>query len=705
MQNYTYFTLLNPTKIKTFFALCLFAFTAVASFGQIQNVFASSAAPTWRCEVVHVVERNEFSYYESENSENLILGSRESCQAAIDQKIQNHANQFGLFIMSSPTQICPSGYNDCYCPSTVTNGQAKTISQGRTCGASISVNTNQTTQTIENARYCFIIDNEQCHERLFSAEMNCNGLSEQAIIPRRESASSMSDSTPVMSSPNNISVSDPIQGAWITAYPSREACLKTLEREYLQGTPPSLNQSPTTGYIPSIQTPPASSKECFSISPDRTGCTSRFYPEEWRCDGTKQTGNISLDSAQRIPLSLTLYSSEQVCNTARIIQNTIQARLAASSSQSTSQYCQELTEGTNHNQKECEDEIAACRSLGLSLDICKGSVTTTDSNNQPTYGGVTSGGSTSSRSFQEALERRNNNTGMSTTQEINSSPVSPSQPRVTSTQIGGASGTNSCANCIGLGGGQAERDCYATCDGQISTGLCEGMTPQQCIDLCNSIPNCQVQICSGSIEAAGTPRAGEYLSCNASSTNGCGQVDIFIQGELVGFVIDNTGDCTPTTTTTPPAATPPPTATQYSCNSTCTTDSQCQSADSRFTCHASDSGNRCRLSTNPASTTCQPAVGPMCISISMTNVSNPSAAPSADPELGDAITLTCGEVSEASRYIFRIVEPDGNTVNLNATGRTSQSYTITKDGPHSAQCQICTGDSDDSCLPYEPTEQ
>ena len=144
----------------------------------------------------------------------------------------------------------------------------------------------------------------------------------------------------------------------------------------------------------------------------------------------------------------------------------------------------------------------------------------------------------------------------------------------------------------------------------------------------------------------------------------------------------------------------PPTKT-YSCNSTCTTDAQCQTADDDFICSEAE-GNRCRLDSNVTSATCQPAAGPMCLSISLSNISNPTAAATADPKLGDAVNFTCGLVSGADHYIFRVIEPDNNIVNLSATGATSQQYTISKSGLFQAQCQICTGAAEDTCHSYEP---
>lgn len=138
----------------------------------------------------------------------------------------------------------------------------------------------------------------------------------------------------------------------------------------------------------------------------------------------------------------------------------------------------------------------------------------------------------------------------------------------------------------------------------------------------------------------------------------------------------------------------------YFCNSPCTTNAQCDSADSRFSCNAA-AGNRCRLETNPGSANCQPPTGPQCLSLSLTNVSNPTAPATADPELGDAVTFTCGLVNGAQRYIFRVIEPDGTIVNLQSTGATSAQYTIDQDGAFGAQCQICTGAADSTCHAYE----
>ena len=71
------------------------------------------------------------------------------------------------------------------------------------------------------------------------------------------------------------------------------------------------------------------------------------------------------------------------------------------------------------------------------------------------------------------------------------------------------------------------------------------------------------------------------------------------------------------------------------------------------------------------------------------------------PQLGDSVRFTCGTVSGASRYIFRVIQPDGTVQMLQATGATSANYNITQAGTYKAQCQICTGAADNTCHPFE----
>lgn len=116
---------------------------------------------------------------------------------------------------------------------------------------------------------------------------------------------------------------------------------------------------------------------------------------------------------------------------------------------------------------------------------------------------------------------------------------------------GGGSGSGAAA-CWGIGGGQVERDCLARAAGGVYTsGGCRGMNVAQCAAWAQA-NGYRTQYCSGNQESAGTTRAGEFLSCGKTGTNGCGQIDILdAKGEVMGFIIDKSG-CggnTPTTTT------------------------------------------------------------------------------------------------------------------------------------------------------------
>jgi hypothetical protein len=148
--------------------------------------------------------------------------------------------------------------------------------------------------------------------------------------------------------------------------------------------------------------------------------------------------------------------------------------------------------------------------------------------------------------------------------------------------------------------------------------------------------------------------------------------------------------------TTPPSSSPSPSPINYFCNSDCVTDLQCKTAGNGLVC----SDGKCRLESNPSSAECKPAIGPMCLDIDLVNSQNGTPL-TEDPSFGDTIKFTCAEVADIDNYTFRVIEPDGAIVNLDSTGMTSEAYTITKDGKHFAQCQICTSEDDLSCLDYE----
>lgn len=256
--------------------------------------------------------------------------------------------------------------------------------------------------------------------------------------------------------------------------------------------------------------------------------------------------------------------------------------------------------------EECtESEIAVCTQAG-------GTCVYNESLNRGTCQGVTAGDTCSSNA-----ECRVNGGNLVCEQSrcVQPPPNTGGPTASPSPSPGGdATGTGSCAACLGLGGGQAERDCYAQCSGTIATGICAGMTTTQCAQACSAAGG-TTQICTGTQEPAGSSRAGEFLSCGASSVNGCGQVDcIDSSGSLIGFVIDNsqctgTGGTTPPTTnptvnpsaspTTNPTITPTPSASATvsatpsptptlnpelaQCNESCTVQSDC--ADLQHTCY------------------------------------------------------------------------------------------------------------------------
>ncbi len=122
---------------------------------------------------------------------------------------------------------------------------------------------------------------------------------------------------------------------------------------------------------------------------------------------------------------------------------------------------------------------------------------------------------------------------------------------ITTSGTTGSSG-GAAAACYGIGGGQVERDCLArAASGTYTSGACRGLSVAQCAALGRAV------YCNGSQEAAGTSRGGEFLSCGKTSTNGCGQVDVFDGNDtLIGFVIDKSGCGGQTTTTTTQNAPP-----------------------------------------------------------------------------------------------------------------------------------------------------
>lgn len=277
-------------------------------------------------------------------------------------------------------------------------------------------------------------------------------------------------------------------------------------------------------------------------------------------------------------------------------------------------------------------------------------------------------------------------------------PTSSSSSQAIAASSNDADGTGSCAECLGLGG-QSERDCYAQCSGTIATGICAGLTAEQCAQACNAYTGATTQICAGTQEAAGTARAGEFLSCGASSTNGCGQVDCLVGDELVGFVIDNsqcTGSGGPSTTTVTNTSTstntPQPTLnpTLAACGQGCSTDNNC--ADANHSCVE----GVCRLTSNPDSATCTEPDG-----TSPTPVPQPSPTPlpSPDPDLAscnEACTTSadCADLNHSCQSgVCRLTDYPSSATCTEPDGTSPTPVPRTEETP--LECNDpCTSDSD-----------
>jgi hypothetical protein len=276
---------------------------------------------------------------------------------------------------------------------------------------------------------------------------------------------------------------------------------------------------------------------------------------------------------------------------------------------------------------------------------------------------------------------------------------------------GGANGLQGCTwtdRCIG----QSDRGNGEITNNQSCEGLkrVSGGEPSKGGFVgCSGVKNC---FCQGSIHTGSTYSGGNVVCYDDYQNDSCGAPGV--GGPIEPPVTEPPSTEPPATeppSTEPPATEPPatqppnsspnpsPTPTSYYCNSSCETNDQCQTNDSNLICNTEEN-NRCRLSTNTSSAECQPAVGPMCLDIDL-NDSQSGVILTEDPSFGDSVKFTCAEVAGVDHYIFRVIEPDNNIIDLLATGRTSSSYIINKSGKFFAQCQICTTSSDDSCNSYE----
>jgi hypothetical protein len=142
----------------------------------------------------------------------------------------------------------------------------------------------------------------------------------------------------------------------------------------------------------------------------------------------------------------------------------------------------------------------------------------------------------------------------------------------------------------------------------------------------------------------------------------------------------------------------------YKCNSTCSTDAQCQKdLGIPYSCVQSAQGDRrCRLTQYPEQLNCK-APDQVCAGITM----NP-----ATPTLNSSVNFTCTAVTGVNNYQFRVIEPDGTITPLaskvEAVGvprNHSEAYTVSEAGSFRAECRLCPYSLDGSCPGQEwPSE-
>lgn len=108
----------------------------------------------------------------------------------------------------------------------------------------------------------------------------------------------------------------------------------------------------------------------------------------------------------------------------------------------------------------------------------------------------------------------------------------------------------------------------------------------------------------------------------------------------------------------------------------------------------------------PVSTPTKPPVGPMCVSINLTDINGNIITGKGDAALkpGSQVKFMCGTGGKAAgvhHYEFQITAPGGVVSNLSAaTGNLSDTaYTVAKTGEFTAKCRICTTAT--SCQAYE----
>lgn len=163
---------------------------------------------------------------------------------------------------------------------------------------------------------------------------------------------------------------------------------------------------------------------------------------------------------------------------------------------------------------------------------------------------------------------------------------------------------------------------------------------------------------------------------------------------------------TPSVTPTPtpsvsPSPSPTPTPSTFNCNTSCTTDAQCQTANAQYVCSQAH-GNRCRLDTNRASESCQPATGTYaCNSTCTTDAQCQTASSSyvcsqGNCRLNTALTATNCRVPGQT--------PPPAAVGCNKTCATNQDCANTDHICYNGRCKLDEYVNSETCTPPQVTK-
>lgn len=159
---------------------------------------------------------------------------------------------------------------------------------------------------------------------------------------------------------------------------------------------------------------------------------------------------------------------------------------------------------------------------------------------------------------------------------------------------------------------------------------------------------------------------------------------------------------TPTNTFTPsPSATNGPTATPTLTRTP--TPSRTPTYTPSITPTRTPTNSPVATATSTTAPTSTPVTG-VCTSISISYVSNNQ--PVYSPKLNDQVQFTCGQIAGAVRYQFKVKTPGSATYGpameaISAGSRISQPVTLSLPGDYSAQCRMCVGATDDTCMAWE----